>query len=109
MKQEPCGLCCSERAEVKILLAFLRRKILKQSQEYVPDYKEEEADRDQSDGFSRLLILIFGHTATNHSTFRLCPHLKFSRYILTVSGISGANSNAIASHSTVFVASLRAN
>jgi hypothetical protein len=84
MKQEQCGICTSERTEVKVLLAFLRRKIMKQSQEYVPDYKEEEPERDSSDGFSRLLVLIFGRTSTSHATFLACSHTKFSRYLFSL-------------------------
>jgi hypothetical protein len=57
----------------------------------VPDYKEEEPDKDNTDGFSRLLVLIFGHTATSHSSFINCPHTKFSRYLFKYTDISGEN------------------
>jgi|JI6StandDraft_1071083.scaffolds.fasta_scaffold105048_3 hypothetical protein len=100
MKQEQCGICTSERTEVKVLLAFLRRKIMKQSQEYVPDYKEEEPERDSSDGFSRLLVLIFGRTSTSHATFLACSHTKFSRYLFSYRDTSAASSNATTPLST---------
>lgn len=42
MKVDDCPICTSDNPETKIILAHLRSKIFKQSQEYVPDYQESE-------------------------------------------------------------------
>lgn len=80
MKADDCSLCTSELPETKILLAHLRTKIFRQSQEYVPHYEESEQSKDLTDAFSRLLILMFGPKfTTNEPSFINCQHSKLSR------------------------------
>ena len=66
---------------MKVILAYLRTKIIKQSHVYEPDYHEAEPNKEVNhDGFSRLLALMFGHRLTTHQpTFIHCVHPKFSR------------------------------
>lgn len=82
------------------MLAHLRRQLLRQNQEYVPNYQEVDDPKDSPDGFNRLLTLMLGKHYTSHPSVNHCQHQKFSRYIILYSDISGENSSAITSPST---------
>ena len=79
MKEEACAICNSDSFEVKVILTHLRSKLIRQSQEYVPNYQEDDSDKDNSDGFVRLFQLVFKGSSTSHSSILNCSHLKYNK------------------------------
>jgi hypothetical protein len=66
---------------MRVIFAHLRKRIIRQSQVYEPQYKEVDPHKeDAPDGFSRLLALMFGSKFnTSQPTFINCSHPKLSR------------------------------